>query len=219
MGEMTRHQQPKSEGCRHDRAGHEKFMPQKTASLRNTGRFAQPLLLRLMIREVRASVQRAPTSTLQPRGDASRRHTAVAGLQRADRSPRGSIPIAAAELCATIKRPRSGLQPISNGPGRLAPAYLQTQLETTAMLEKRDSCPACQSRQHAALLQISYSSPEVLDFLCAYYDRASRDSIRARLEGGTLSILECTSCRLNLSARNTRRRFYASNLLGLDRAG
>jgi 2-polyprenyl-3-methyl-5-hydroxy-6-metoxy-1,4-benzoquinol methylase len=74
MGEMSRHQQSKSEGCRrHDRAGHEKFMPQETASLRNTGRFAQPhpLLLRLMIREVRASVQRAPTSTLQPRGDAT----------------------------------------------------------------------------------------------------------------------------------------------------
>jgi 2-polyprenyl-3-methyl-5-hydroxy-6-metoxy-1,4-benzoquinol methylase len=50
--------------------------------------------------------------------------------------------------------------------------------------------------QHATLPEISYSSPEVLDFLCAYYDRASRDSIRDRVEGGTLSILECTSCRL-----------------------
>jgi len=108
MGEMSRHRQSKSEGCRrHDRAGHEKFMPQETASLRNTGRFAQPhpLLLRLMIREVRASVQRAPTSTLQPRGD------------------------------ATV-----------------------------------DKCV-----QHATLPEISYSSPEVLDFLCAYYDRATRN--------------------------------------------
>jgi hypothetical protein len=58
----------------HDRADHEKFMPQETAALRNIGRFTQahPLLLRLMIREVRASVHRAPTSTLQPRDDASR---------------------------------------------------------------------------------------------------------------------------------------------------
>jgi hypothetical protein len=38
MGKIERHQQPKNQDYRrHDSAGHEEFMPQETASLRNTG--------------------------------------------------------------------------------------------------------------------------------------------------------------------------------------
>jgi SAM-dependent methyltransferase len=64
------------------------------------------------------------------------------------------------------------------------------------MLETRAYCPACQSVSHTELLDISYADPEVLRFLCAYYRHASSQSIRDRLGGGKLSIVECTVCGL-----------------------
>jgi hypothetical protein len=108
MGEMSRHQQSKSEGCRrHDRAGHEKFMPQIECVVAQH----RPL--------------RAAASVIATVNDT--------------RSP--SFSAACANLHVTAARRRDGRHML----------------------------------QHATLPEISYSSPEVLDFLCAYFDRATRN--------------------------------------------
>jgi 2-polyprenyl-3-methyl-5-hydroxy-6-metoxy-1,4-benzoquinol methylase len=80
------------------------------------------------------------------------------------------------------------------------------------MLEARTSCPACGARDNVTLLECSYAAPEVLDFLFSYYHRANPDSIRNRLGNGTLTILECTHCRLiyqrNVPDREFMRELY-----------
>lgn len=64
------------------------------------------------------------------------------------------------------------------------------------MLERRDSCPVCDSPRNTELLDVSYADTEVFRFLCAYYRHASSESIRIRLGDGALSIVECSVCGL-----------------------
>jgi 2-polyprenyl-3-methyl-5-hydroxy-6-metoxy-1,4-benzoquinol methylase len=88
------------------------------------------------------------------------------------------------------------------------------------MLETRSVCPTCGSAESAELLEVAYSDPGVMDFLCAYYCHADPEAIRSRVQGGKLSIVECSGCELvyqrNIPNEDFMRELYEDWILEGD---